>query len=125
MLERTLGVDMGKVHHLLPWGKIDLDACNDQGDNILHSCCRHGAGTLDEAVSDRILEFIHILMLHGAERLTICRNNYGDRPSEVVQLPDFQSLLRRMEEDGERTVSTCLLQVIGISALVRVVVDYF
>jgi hypothetical protein len=123
LLQQTLDVDVCVVQHLLPWDKIDLDTCNDRGDNILHSCCRYDSGGSDE-VCDRIVTLIHLLLRHGARELVLRLNDDGKRPSEVSR-SDRQGLLIQAEREAAHISSTCLSHFIGVSVLVRLVMAYY
>jgi hypothetical protein len=126
VLQQTVDMNMCNVHHLLPWDKIDLDASNYRGDNILHSCCRFGgAGGIGLVARNRISAFVDILMLHGADGSALRRNNHGQRPSGIDGWPDLQNRLVQIEKKVERVISECLMYAIGVAALVHVIMDYY
>jgi hypothetical protein len=140
ILQQILFIDVCSVQHLLPWDKIDLYACNDLGDNILHSCCRHVSDTrmsihmtnilqspfeANDVVRDRIATLVKLLLRLGAQGLALCTNDDGKRASELCDWPSLRTLLVKAETDAAHIVSTCLSHVIEIDTLVHIVMSYY
>jgi hypothetical protein len=122
MLQQTLFADVCSVQHLLPWDKIDLYACNDLGENIMHSCCKYDS---DSDEQDRIVTLVKLLLRLGAQGLVLGVNDDGKRPSEVGGWPVLLTLLGQAEVEASHIVSACLSRVIAVDALTGIIMSYY
>jgi hypothetical protein len=107
------------LQDVLPWDQIDIHACDDQGDNIIHQCAktmRNAKGWLSPLIA--------MLLRRGSGTLVLCVNDAGDRPSKFAE-ESLWAQLYQAEKKTMPVVTANLSAVIAVADVVGLVLQYY
>jgi hypothetical protein len=119
LLHQLHGNVLYTLQDVLLWDQIDIHACDDQGDNIIHCCAktmRHDFGSLSALIA--------MLLHRGSGTLVLSVNDAGDRPSNFAGAITWQQL-RQAEKETMTAVIAYLSEVVAVADVIGLMLQYY